>query len=60
LEKEQYMQQSSIHCTPTHTFKVFIVSSDARGLTVQTMEVLALPPKEFCKMRVSLDSLKGM
>lgn len=36
---------------------VDIVSSTAAGVTAQIILVLALPPKEFCKILVSLLSL---
>lgn len=39
------------------TCRVLSVSSKVAGVMVQMMTVLAFPPKEFCKIRVSLLSL---
>ena len=37
-----------------------MVSSTAAGVIVQSIDVLALPPSEDCKIRVSLESRNGM
>jgi hypothetical protein len=39
-------------------FIVFLLSSmwPEAGVTVQIMQVLAFPPSEFCRIRVSLES----
>ena len=37
-----------------------MVSSTAAGVIVQIIDVLALPPSEDCKIRVSLESRNGM
>ena len=42
------------------TFRVLIVSSTAAGVIVQIIDVLAFPPSEDCKIRVSLESRNGM
>ena len=41
------------------TLRVLSVSSATAGVTVAITDVLALPPKEFCKMRVNLESRYG-
>ena len=41
------------------TFNVLMVSSTAAVVIVQIIEVLALPPSEDCKIRVSLESRNG-
>lgn len=45
----------ALHVPPT--CKVVRVSSRVTGVMVQMMTVLAFPPREFCRMRVSLLSL---
>ena len=42
------------------TFRVLMVSSTAAGVIVQIIDVLAFPPSEDCKIRVSLESRNGM
>ena len=37
-----------------------MVSSTAAGVIVQIIDVLAFPPSEDCKIRVSLESRNGM
>ena len=46
--------------TCTCTFRVEWVSPISAGVTVQMMQVLALPPSDDCNILVNLDSRNGM
>lgn len=41
------------------TCKVLSVSSVEAGVIAQMIEVLAFPPRDVCRIRVSLESRKG-
>ena len=45
-----------MHLALVANSSVDLVTADSAGVTVQIMAVLALPPREFFRIRVSLES----